>query len=88
MFCFRLFAGLCILILGGMLQVFLQSSGLEFLLASGGALLFCLFIVIDTQLLMQTLSPEEYILATITLYLDIINLFLHILRILQAVNRQ
>lgn len=31
---------------------------------------------------MHTLSPEEYILATIDIYLDVINLFLYILRIL------
>jgi len=37
---------------------------------------------------MEVLSPEEYILATINLYMDIINLFLHLLRLLQAVNRQ
>jgi FtsH-binding integral membrane protein len=33
---------------------------------------------------MQKLSPEEYIIATINLYLDILNLFLYILRILEA----
>lgn len=32
-------------------------------------------------MMMQKLSPEEYILATINLYLDIINLFLELLRI-------
>lgn len=47
-------------------------------------MLFSFFIVFDTQLLMKTLSPEEYILATINIYLDIINLFLYILRILAA----
>lgn len=30
------------------------------------------------------MSPEEYILGAIALYLDIINLLLHILRILGA----
>jgi len=83
-----LFAGLCILLLGGILQLFFHSTIFELVISIGGALLFCLFIVFDTQMLMQTLSPEEYILATINLYLDIINLFLYILRILQAVNRQ
>jgi FtsH-binding integral membrane protein len=39
------------------------------------------------QMLMQKLSPEEYILATISLYLDVINLFIHILRILQTAER-
>nr|CAD7434448.1 unnamed protein product [Timema monikensis] len=40
------------------------------------------------SMLMKTLSPEEYILATINLYLDIVNLFLYILRALEAVRRQ
>ncbi|CAH1115742.1 unnamed protein product [Psylliodes chrysocephalus] len=83
-----LFAGLCILIVGGFMQVFLQSSVFEIAISFGGALLFCLFIVFDTQMIMKTLSPEEYILATINLYMDIINLFIYILRILQALNRQ
>ncbi|GFR99326.1 protein lifeguard 4 [Elysia marginata] len=47
-----------------------------------GAALFCVFIVVDTHLLMSRLSPEEYIMAAINLYLDILNLFLYILRIL------
>ncbi|CAH1965741.1 unnamed protein product [Acanthoscelides obtectus] len=83
-----LFAGLCILIVGGLMQAFIQSSVFEIALSLGGALLFCFFIIFDTQLIMNTLSPEEYILATINLYMDIINLFLYILRILQAVSRQ
>lgn len=83
-----MFAGLFILIIGGILQLFFHSTIFELFLSIGGALLFCLFIVFDTQMLMEKLSPEEYILATINLYLDIINLFIYILRILQAVNQQ
>lgn len=82
-FC-RLFIGLWCLLLGGMMQIFLQNTTMELVISIGGALLFCLFIVFDTQLIMHTLSPEEYILATINIYLDIINLFLHILRALAA----
>ena len=47
-----------------------------------GAMLFSLFIIYDTHMLMRRLSAEEYIFAAINLYLDILNLFLHILRIL------
>ena len=47
-----------------------------------GAALFSLFIIYDTHMLMRRLSAEEYIFAAINLYLDILNLFLHILRIL------
>ncbi|XP_050306717.1 protein lifeguard 4-like [Anthonomus grandis grandis] len=83
-----LFAGLIILIVGGILQLFIQSAIFELFIGFGGAFLFCLFIIFDTKMIMENLSPEEYILATINLYMDIINLFLYILRILQALNRQ
>lgn len=82
-----LFASLCVLIIGGFLKIFFGSTGIELILSIGGALLFSLFIIYDTQELMKRVSPEEYILATINLYLDIINLFLHILRALEASRR-
>ncbi|XP_023572039.1 protein lifeguard 4 [Octodon degus] len=88
-FCFyRLFAALCILCLAGFLKVFFHSETMELVLAAGGALLFCGFIILDTHSLMHKLSPEEYVLAAISLYLDIINLFLHLLRFLEAVNKK
>lgn len=55
---------------------------MEMAIAVGGAVLFSLFIVFDTHMIMHKVSPEEYIHASVNLYLDILNLFLHILRIL------
>ena len=51
-----------------------------------GALVFSLYIVYDTQLMMggkhkYALSPEEYIFAALNLYLDFIQLFRFILMI-------
>ncbi|KAM9229447.1 protein lifeguard 4 [Dugong dugon] len=83
-----LFAVLWILCLSGFLKLFFYSETVELVLAAGGALLFCGFIIYDTHSLMHRLSPEEYILAAISLYLDIINLFLHLLRLLEAVNKK
>lgn len=77
-----LLIGLMVMIGLGMMNIFLGSTGLELALAGGSALIFCLFIVFDTQMMMHKLSPEEYILATINLYLDILNLFLELLRLL------
>lgn len=79
-----LFAVLWVLIIAGFLQIFLHSKLLELAIAAGGAILFSLFIIFDTHMMMHKLSAEEYIMAAINLYLDIINLFLHILRFLNA----
>jgi FtsH-binding integral membrane protein len=52
-----------------------------------GALLFSVFLVYDTQLIVRgdhqnSISPEEYTFAALTLYLDILNIFLKILAVL------
>lgn len=83
-----LFSGLLILILGGMIQMMVGGELSDLGLAIGGAVLFSFFIIFDTQMIMKRVSPEEYIIATIELYLDIINLFIEILKILEKVNRK
>ncbi|NXD07710.1 LFG4 protein, partial [Nothocercus nigrocapillus] len=83
-----LFACLWILIISGFLRVFFHSESVEVVFAAAGALLFSGFIIYDTHLLMQRLSPEEYILASINLYLDIISLFLNLLRVLDSINKK
>jgi FtsH-binding integral membrane protein len=77
-----LFAGLWVLILAGFLQVFVQGEVFARGLGAVGAILFSLYIIYDTQQIMTRVSPEEYIHAATILYLDILNLFLHILRAL------
>ncbi|NXJ12647.1 LFG4 protein, partial [Odontophorus gujanensis] len=83
-----LFACLWILIFSCFLTLFFHSEIMELVFAAAGALLFCGFIIYDTHVLMHKLSPEEYILAAINLYLDIINLFLNLLRLLEAFNKK
>ena len=48
-----------------------------------GAILFSGYIVYDTENLIKRFTYDEYIWASITLYLDILNLFLTILRMLR-----
>uniref|UniRef100_A0A669D8J5 Transmembrane BAX inhibitor motif containing 4 n=1 Tax=Oreochromis niloticus TaxID=8128 RepID=A0A669D8J5_ORENI len=69
------------------LQLFFHSDDAGLFLAGAGALVFCGFIIYDTSMLMKQLSPEEHILASINLYLDIVNLFLHILRVLDSMKK-
>ncbi|KAM3181207.1 hypothetical protein ACTXT7_014820 [Hymenolepis weldensis] len=80
--------GCCLLALlvGGISNVFFGLPAIHLAISISGAILFSFFLIYDTQMMMQRYSPEEYIVAAITLYLDILNLFFHILRILQATN--
>ncbi|CAF1084894.1 unnamed protein product, partial [Didymodactylos carnosus] len=83
-----LFAFLCVLFAGSLIQIFLQSSVLDVALAMGGALVFSGFLIYDTQQIMRKCSPEEYITGAITIYLDITRLFIEILRLLEAAREK
>ena len=52
-----------------------------------GTLIFSGYVVVDTQKIMDKLGVDDYIIAAIELYLDIINLFLFILQILGSSSR-
>ncbi|CAB4009850.1 lifeguard 1-like [Paramuricea clavata] len=84
-----LFVALIILILFGFLSIFFYSRILQLVYACLGALIFSMYLVYDTQIMMgggkrYALSPEEYVFAALNLYLDIINLFIFILQIVSA----
>lgn len=82
-----LFCALITLICFSFIAIFLpQSKLMHLVFASLGAFLFSCYIVYDVQILMDgkrmQLSPDDYVLGAINLYLDILNLFLYILQIL------
>lgn len=74
-------------VMTGLVGVFIPfSSTLNLVYAIGGTLLFSGYVVYDTYLINRRLSPDEYILGAISLYLDFINLFLSILRLLNSMQ--
>ncbi|KAJ1733117.1 hypothetical protein LPJ61_001714 [Coemansia biformis] len=78
-----LFFALWAIILVGFVQIFLPfNRAFDLAVAVVTALVFCGYILFDTHMIMNRLSPDEYIVASISLYLDIVNLFLAVLRIL------
>lgn len=82
-----LFGALWVLILFGFMSMFFPySSKIELGYGIISALIFSGYILVDTQLIMRHYHVEEEIAAAISLYLDIINLFLAILRILNSQN--
>lgn len=77
--------GLVAIIVMMLLNVFFfQSSALQMGISVAGVLIFSGFIMYDTQNIMRRYPPEEYISATLALYLDILNLFWFLLQIFLA----
>jgi protein lifeguard len=77
------------LILVGIVGIFIPHvKAFELIVSGGGALLFSAFLVVDIQMLMEgrrvQISPDDYVLGALNLYLDILNLFLYILRFVNA----
>ncbi|HEB41584.1 MAG TPA: Bax inhibitor-1/YccA family protein [Candidatus Dependentiae bacterium] len=77
------------LILGVVVNMFLRSPGIDFVLSGAGVIIFTLLTAYDTQKIkqlgQQMLTDQEMmekvmILGALTLYLDFINLFLYLLR--------
>lgn len=80
-----LFGALLILVGTSFVGMFFPySQTFDMVTAGAGCVVFSLYIVYDTWLIQRRLSPDEWVLANVSLYLDIINLFISILRILNG----
>ena len=85
------FNGLIGLIIASIVNIFMQSSMMEFVISAVGVLIFVGLTAYDTQKLRQfgenapledgTAVRRGAILGALTLYLDFINLFLMLLRL-------
>jgi modulator of FtsH protease len=85
-----LFLGIIGLLFMGLLQVFfpsLQSGQMELLISGAGVVIFALFTAFDVQRIQRLgrYGVNPFLLA-LSLYLDIFNLFLYILRFMLAVS--
>ncbi|TWW79511.1 Protein lifeguard 2 [Takifugu flavidus] len=71
-----------------LLCAILRSQYLSIVYACLGTLLFSLYLVFDTQLILggknrkYQVSPEEYVFAALSLYLDVVTLFLLLLQLI------
>ncbi|KAJ4721849.1 BI1-like protein [Melia azedarach] len=82
-----LFTGLIILILTSFMQMFFPLGPTSVAVYGGiSALIFCGYIVYDTDNLIKRFTYDDYILASATLYLDVLNLFISILRVLRSTD--
>ncbi|KAF5191196.1 Lifeguard-like protein [Thalictrum thalictroides] len=78
---------LMVLIIFSLIQIFFPLGKISTMIYGGVAsIIFCGYIVYDTDNLIKRYSYDEYIWASVSLYLDIINLFLHLLTIFRAAD--
>jgi len=76
-----LFIALIVIIVGGVVNIFMQSTMFQLLIAGGSAILFSFFILYDTQNIIKG-NYDSPITAAAALYLDFLNLFVALLQIL------
>lgn len=84
-----LLVSVVILLIFGIVAIFVHNRIVSLVYASLGALIFSMYLVYDTQLMMggkhkYSISPEEYVFAALNLYVDVINIFIYILTIIGA----
>ncbi len=79
-----LFTGLIIVVILSLVQIFWHPAFLQVIVAGMGALVFSGLILFDTARILSS-SEEEMtpVMAVVSLYLDVLNLFLSLLRILE-----
>lgn len=87
-----LFSLFTALFVASIINIFVHAKMLTLLLCAGGVVIFSVYLVFDLQLVMgghkYQLGADEYVFATLNLYLDIINIFLYILRLLNEAQRE
>ncbi|KAK9055750.1 hypothetical protein SSX86_026835 [Deinandra increscens subsp. villosa] len=84
-----LFGSLMVLSVFSIIQIFFPMGEISVMIYAGvSAIIFCGYIVYDTDNLIKRYTYDEYIWAAVALYLDVINLFLALLRILRASRRR
>ena len=70
-----------------LVNMFFQSQAADMAVSWVGSVLFSLFILYDTSRIMRTHQSDEYVSGALSLFLDFINLFLFILRLLSGGRR-
>ncbi len=77
-----LIVGLWVLIGTMFLNIFFQNTAVDLWLASVAVLLFSGLLVFDTWRLRNFYGPDEYVGAAVQIYLDLLNMFMAILRVM------
>jgi modulator of FtsH protease len=82
-----LFAGLILLIVAGVANMFFQIPALALALSAIAVVIFSAYILFDINRIVQG-GETNYVVATLAVYLDIYNIFVNLLNLLMALSGQ
>lgn len=74
--------GVWVLIATSLLNIFFQSSAASVWIAGATVLVFSGLLIFDTWRLRNVYGPDDYVQAAVNIYLDLLNMFMAILRLL------
>lgn len=78
--------GMAAIFVAGVIQIFWKASWLHLGISLFGVLLFGVYLIYDTQKLLgdkgNIYSLDDYILASLNIYTDVIQIFLYLLQVL------
>ena len=78
-----LFAGVIIILLAGVANIFLQIPALSLAISAAAALIFSAYLLYDLTRIVQG-GEDNYITATLAVYLDVYNIFASLLNLFMA----
>lgn len=74
--------GLWVLIATSLLNLFFRNETASLWIASAGLMVFSGLLIFDTWKLRNQYGPDDYVQAAVNIYLDLLNMFMAILRLL------
>ena len=80
--------GLWVLIATSLLNLFFQNQTASLWIAGAAVLVFSGLLIFDTWRLRNTFGPNDYVMAAVTIYLDLLNMFMAILTLLGGGRRR
>jgi len=78
-----LFVGLIVIVLASIAGIFFSVPGMQLAISAAAVLIFSGYILYDTSQIIHG-GQTNYVMATVSLYLDIVNLFMHLLHLVSA----
>ena len=85
-----LIVGLFVLIAASILNMFVGSAGAALWISAVGVMIFAGLLVFDTWRILRSgaYTQDDYVLATVAIYLDLLNMFMFIVSLLGNGNRR